>query len=499
MNIAIIGAGLSGSNVLKTILEHPNFSKKDRIDIFEPRELLGPGMPYAPDDKNVMLNIAPGKLSVDMNDKDDFIKWLTANYDEPENYEDLVSRPQYGQYLLERFEESYQHPQVAHLQEKVIDIEVDLKNSKSGMYKEGEAASYRIKTESGFKDIPYHAVFFAIGHPPYKDDYNLLGSPNYIHNPYPLTQGLGQLDNNQKIGVTGSGAASVDFYRYFKQNYALTHPLTFYVRESTFYFPAIPYEGEPYTFTLSMNWITAEKKKHGGFIPFELIFHTIEDDLKKENVNLHQVYDTYKDFDVETVEAALESKNQELALVQAYFGDLGILLPHLFNALNGVEKDAYLMWSHEKLLLFRSLVPYKTAINLLNDYKAGNIRLVFGIREIIPDESANRFKVIANETEYTDVLINGTGFQTDLAKASQQDQLIHNLYNRKFILPQQDGHFVLIDWPRTRIMNQHFGVLNNAFFLGPYIRGSEYENNNAETIARQAIFSANWFMDHYEN
>lgn len=497
MEIAIIGAGLSGSNILRTILEHSNFSEKDRIDIFEPNELLGPGMPYAPDDKNVMLNSQPKNLSVDMNYKDDFIEWLEANYDEPTNFEGLISRPQYGRYLFERFQESYNHPQVTHYQEKVIDIDIALKNIKTGLYKEGEITSYSLTTEDGKKATSYDAVFFTIGHPPYKDDYDLKGTRNYIHSPYPLNKTLSQLKEHQKIGIIGSGAASIDYFRYITQNYELNYPLTFYVHEDGFLFPVIPYEGENYPFTLSIDWIADEKRKHGGFIPFERILDTIEIDLYKEGANLRQVYNTYQKNDLTAVQAALDSNDQELALVQAYISHLGPLLPHLFNALSGEEKDTYFKQTHEKLLFFRNLIPYETALNLMNHYREGKIRLIFGINKIVP-QTDNRFKVIANETEYTDVLINGTGFQSNLALASKQDELIQSLYDKELILPHRNSEFILVDWPRSRVMNQRFGVLDNVFFLGHYIKGAQHENNNAEMITKQAIFSSNWFMDNFK-
>lgn len=194
------------------------------------------------------------------------------------------------------------------------------------------------------------------------------------------------------------------------------------------------------------------------------------------------------------VQTALDSNDQELALIQAYISDLGPLLPHLFNALSGVEKDMYLKHYHEKLLFFRNLIPHETALNLLKHYKEGKVRLVYGISKIDPQPD-HRFKVIANETEYLDILINGTGFQSNLALASQQDELIHSLYKQKLIFLHRNNDFILVDWPRSRIMNQRFGVLDNAFFLGHYIKGAQHENNNAEMITKQAIFSSNRFMD----
>ena len=489
MKIAIIGAGLSGSNVLKTILEHPNVSKEDSIDIFEPNALLGPGMPYAPDDRNVMLNSQPKNLSVDKDNKEDFIEWLEANYEAPTNFEGLVARPRYGQYLMERFKESFSHPQVTHYQEKIVDMNIIVKNKTAK-----EETNYVLTTESGEAEIAYDAVFFAIGHPPYKDDYDLKDTINYIHNPYPLKEELSQLDENQKIGIIGSGAASIDYFRYVTQNYELTSPLTFYVHDDAFLFPLIPYAGNKFNFTISKKWIVEMKEKNNGFIPFEIILQTIIKDLKNSGAHLSEIYQKYQKMDLLAVRAALNANDQELALIQAYVSELGPLLPHLFNALNGVEREQYLEQYHEKLLFFRNLIPHQTALDLLTYFQEGKVRVVYGIEQIIP-QTNQQFKIIANDTEYTDILINGTGFQNNLEKASQQDELIYNLFKKKLILPHRQNDFILVDWPQCRMMNQRFGVLDNAFFLGHYIKGSQHENNNAEMIIEQARFTSQWFMD----
>ena len=98
MKIAIVGAGISGASALKGILDHPNLKIEDEIHIFEPRDILGVGLPYSPDDESVMLNISPDFISVDEKNPLDFTQWLEEHFEEPTNFEDLVSRPRYGQY-----------------------------------------------------------------------------------------------------------------------------------------------------------------------------------------------------------------------------------------------------------------------------------------------------------------------------------------------------------------------------------------------------------------
>ena len=331
MKIAIIGAGLSGSTVLKTILTHPNFKETDQISVFDPLGKLGPGFPYAPDDETIMLNSPLRHLSVDLSNSNDFINWLESNVGDYINKEGLVSRQRYGQYIEDYFESYYAHPQVTHVRDVITDM--DVLNAGS---------HYRLKTSDTWLDDTYDAVFFAIGHQPYNDFYNLIGTKNYIHNPYPASKYLSQFQSEQKIGIIGSGTTSIDMMRYFTERYDLKHPLTYYERDKAFYFPDIPYEKGDLTFTLSKEWIEKEKATHNGYVPFDVILKTITADIASEGVQIEQVYEKYKLDDFETKIRAVEENDQELALVQRYISQLGHLLPDLFNAMSEADRDYYL-------------------------------------------------------------------------------------------------------------------------------------------------------------
>src|SRR5699024_12485773 len=148
----------------------------------------------------------------------------------PFNFEDLVSRPQYGRYLAERFAPHFNHPQVIHHSLEVIDIKVLNAKTKEEMDdSKSESYIFQLKTTEGWEDTIYDAVFFSIGHPPYADYYDLIDVENYIHNPYPMKEVLGNLTGEEKIGVIGSGATGVDLMRFLMTNYELKEPLTYFV------------------------------------------------------------------------------------------------------------------------------------------------------------------------------------------------------------------------------------------------------------------------------
>lgn len=496
MKIAVVGAGISGSSVVKTILSHPNFTKEDIIEVFETRELLGVGFPYDEDDESIMLNVSPEILSIDQSNPDDFVDWLHKNYEEPFNFEDLVSRPRYGRYLAERFAPYFSHPQVNHYPLEVIDIKVLNEKTKDETDdSKAESYTYQLKTTEGWQDTIYDAVFFSIGHPPYADYYDLMGVENYIHNPYPMKEVLGHLSGKEKIGIIGSGATGIDLMRFLMTNYELEEPLTYYVPSGElFYFPDIPLEKDDFPFTFSMDWIEAEKDKHTGSIDLDKLIKIFIEDIKQGGVDVGEVYARYKADNLETMRLALESNDQELALIHSYAAKLVSYLPYLFNALSGEDKQRYLNDYHKKLLFFKARVPNKTFKWLFKLLDKGKVKLVEGISDVQSQEDGS-FVVVADQTETADILINATGFDTSLENVAKHSTLIKNLYHQEFILPHKQGRFVLVDWPQTQVINQRFGLMENVFFLGLLIGGTQHENNDAQLTIRQATYSANWFME----
>lgn len=497
MDIAIVGAGISGSNVLKSLITHPNFQADDLIDVYEPRQSLGSGLPYEPtDDESIMLNTSSDVLSVDENNELDFTEWLEHHFKEPTNFEQLVSRPHYGKYLVERFSPFYTHEQVRHVQNTVVDVEVlDAATKEPADDTQDGNFVYRIKTEVGWQDSVYDAVFFSVGHPEYNDFYDLKGTENYIHNPYPMKEKLANFDNNQKISVVGSGATGVDLMRFFMSNYELEQPLTFYDLKEPFYCVAIPYEKDDFTYHLTKNWVEEQKEVHGGFIPLQVILDTIKDDLKQENAEPMAVYNRYKSGTLDVFRKAFDMKDQELAAVQKYAANSVPNLPHLYNALSGEDQQEYMKNYYQIMLFFKTKVPYYSYQWLFELIDAGKVETVAGLKEVNVLENG-RFQFVTEDSEAeADIVVNATGFINNIEILTKHSELIKNLFHRRLIMPHVNGKFILVDWPQCRVLNQQYGRMDNLFFLGLLIGGTQHENNDAGQTIQQAQYTAKAFMD----
>ena len=487
MKIAIVGGGLSGASALKALIDHPNYNKIEIIHVFEPRSELGVGLPYSFDDESVMLNVSPNVLSVVKDKPLDFTLWLHNNFKEPTNFENLVSRVRYGKYLKERFKPYFDNDKVLHIKEEVIDLNI-LNKDQSIEY------LYQLKTSQGWENEIYDAIFLAVGHPDYADYYNLSNKINYISNPYPMIKKLANLSKEDKIGIIGSGATGIDLMRYFFTNYNLLKPLTFYVRDNSFNFVDIPYRKDYFKFSFSKEWIKNNTNKTTGVIDFKLILKTLTEDLKSEGADVSRVYSQYKAGDLDTIRQAIISQDQDLALVHAYTSKLVEFLPHLYNLLSGQDKNYYLKNYHDKLLFFKSRVPYQTFVWLFDLLDNNKLRVVKGL-DSIKVLKDNKFLIRTDKDETVDVLINATGFDSRLIKAAKGSMLINNLLHKNIIVPHMDGHFVLIDWPIVKVINQKYGVMDNLFFFGLLSGGTQHENNDASLTIELATTVATWFMD----
>lgn len=489
MKAAIIGGGVAGSTVLKGLLEHHALQPEDQITVFEPRPVLGAGMPYAPDDTTLMLNSSPDTLSADRTDLTHFERWLAKNRPEATNFEGLVPRAVYGEYLNAYFQPYFNHPQVTVVDEYAENIEV-IETGKDA------PLLYKVATkENGWGETVYDALFFAVGHAPYKDPYHLQGHSRFIADPYPVSEKLNRIEPDAKVGIIGSGATGIDLMRTLMQTKDLTHPVTFYVQQKAFHMVHIPLKREQLTFSFSPEWIQRQQEDHNGRIPLQQILKQMATDFEKEAIDAWAVYEKYRTQKLKDYAKALDTWDQELAYVQRYVQLMIPYMAQLYNALPEMDKLQYEREYQSVLEFFKSMVPAKTVQWMFDLVEAGRLRIVTQLTEVLPQQNGQSFQVVAEETEEADWLINATGFDKALSHGIQEQPLIRNLYQQGLILPAKNGRDILVDWPQTRVVSERFGAMDNAFFLGNWIYSTHYANNSAENVMNHARYLAEWFME----
>lgn len=472
MNIAIIGAGLSGSNILKNLFDN-NLIEQNQIYIFEPREKLGSGFPYEFESEYKLLNVPERFMSMDDDDMG-FVKWLEANKTTYQNFEGMTPRNYYGQYLEDFYRPYYNHPNINIVKKEVTDMEVV----------ESFPKTYRLKTDQWEEPI-FDAVFLTLGHPDYSDHYDLRDKKNYIHNPYPLEKMLAHLTKDDKIAMIGAGATSLDVFRYILQSYELENPFYILTRDSIFNIPHIELDKSEFRFSINDEWVQTQLDENGGIIPLDNILHLVAEDFKSEGVAFHKCYERIKNNSLELYRELLEEKPQDIALIVEYFEHFTKYFSKLYGLLSKSDQNFYMDKYHDKIDAFRALTPPNTATWLLDTIDAGKALIIKGLEEIKVNDSG-QFEAIADENITVDYLINTTGFDFNIERNAKRNTLIKNLYDKKIIDSDEEGNSVNITWPKATVLSKRYGELENLYMIGMWVFSIHYRANDIRSVKEVA-------------
>lgn len=484
MNIAIIGAGLAGSNILKTIVEHDNFNKDSRIHIFEKKNELGPGLPYEEDTKYNMLNVSPHDLSME-EDKYHFKNWLDENYEDPYNFENMVSRQVYGKYVKEYFEPNFSHPSVVVHKQQVKDIDI---------YGQKPNFTYKLKTDNWLEE-EFDTVFLALGHPIYNDHYDLEGEENFIYDPYPMKEKLSVIPKDARVGIIGSGPSGVDAFRFLLKDVEIEEKFYFLVRSSIIAPPKIEFEKdlEDISFSISDQWIDSAIDKESGFLPLEKIIDLITKDMRKEKINLYLLYKELTPNTLEKYAEMIDDNRQDLAIAAEYFRMTSPYLARMYNLLTKEDQDNFNENYGGIFKTFYSVTPEKTTSWIINEVNKDKVEFVLGLEEISVEDG--KFKIKADKNLTLDYLINTTGFNVDLKANAKHDDLIKNLYDKKIIMGVDKASEINITWPQGKVLSNKFGEIDTLYNTGMLSKSLHFQPNSARSIRVVSRNVANMYME----
>lgn len=483
MNIAIIGAGVTGSLILKYLIENKSLFADLNIYIYEKRDHIAKGSPYEKDTPIKMLNVGTDYMSADRDNLDDLNEWLEANVEDPFNFEGLLSRELYGEYLASYFKTYYDNSLVQVIHKEVTDMEVI----------EGDLPTYRLKT-SEWEDVIFDTVFFAFGNPHYKDFYDLQGKDGYIHDPYKMSEKLAKLDPNSKIGILGAGASSVDVFRYLSLKVKPKDGFDFFVRSSITKFPGLPLDGISCQQTITHEWIESQLKEHDGLIPLDSIIQVVVDDLKTSGIDVKSAYEKYKDMDnFDNYQKILDENPEDLRILQFYFGETSTYHARLFGYLSEFDKKRYMKDFHPIREIFYTLVPDTTTQWIIDSIKEGYVRFRKGLEEV--EYKDGKFIVHGHESYEVDHLINTTGFDLNLFNNAEHNPFIKNLLDKKIIGPITDTDGINVNWPSCTILSTRYGQLPNLISIGLFHTGLHYKPNGVTTLKETVHFAMQEYLD----
>lgn len=501
MKIAIVGAGVAGSSVLRTLIEKSPERMIDQVDVFDYRKETSRGLPYQEDDPALLLNIAADRISVYPDKSDDFVEWLREKNLEQATQEGMVQRRHYGRYLHERFKSYFDHEKVQLHQSEVVDLLV-CNDEEEAIYQRSDSRKrYRLQLKDGSWTTFYDAVFLTIGHPPYADYYDLAEYPNFIRDSYPVSKKLEKIRNDQKVGIIGSGASCFDILRYFERHFDFDYPLPLYIRTTPFTPTHIELDESLKPSRIDEKWIEEHRHPETGQITLDDIFQQVQEDLQEKGVEWSYIVEQFSIGDFSENIRQYYSRPRGLGVIQDYLSSLTHYLPDLYNALSMRDRQEYDTVYRPQVEHFRHIIPHETMAKVIDSLKKNKLRIVPALTDIQWNEADQAFDIYINGRihESCDVLINATGMEFRIKEAGAFNRLIHNLYQKGYIRPadNENGQGVDVTWPECRLINQRFGLLDQVYLMGLFVHLTQYGNNNVQLNMKQGRRSAEHLIERH--
>lgn len=499
MRIAIIGFGIAGASSLIQISKQLNLTADDQVDIYEPRPRLGGGMPYAEDDDAIVINSFPKSLSLDFDNANDYIEWSKAHHPEIDVENIFSPRTIYGEYVEDYIQPYLAKEWVHHIQDSVIDVRVvDADNQPIYNRQNDQALAYQTFTEALGWSEAYDAIFFCIGHPPYKDPYQLDGQENYIQDPYPFNDHLSTVGQGQRVGIVGSGLTTIDLVNYFvKHDLVKDVELSIYFRNNPIKSVIQRETQENFYHSFSEEWIADNLAIHHGTIPISLIVNTIKSDLETNNIDYKHVWDTYLQGTVSSASKGTAQDDEDFRRFQGFFRTFYGVLHRLLTCISQEDKAYFFTELGHITRLIYTQAPKESIEMMVHLVENGQLHLRAGLKDI-QAQADGTFQVSTPDEDYAaDLLINATGFDERLSVAKEFNPLLGNLYRRQLIVADQFDH-ILATNPEAQPLTPNFQVLDNVYFLGSWISTTQGPNTSVALTKQQAKRAVDHLFHHQQ-
>ncbi|GAA1693134.1 hypothetical protein GCM10009745_43280 [Kribbella yunnanensis] len=195
--VAVIGGGPAAVGLLGSMLARAGeFRRAPRVVIYEP-DNLGHGVAFGPDLESALINLPNGRMSMDLGDPDQFVRWLGPGG----SAEGYVPRQVFGEYLVDEFWRL-----VARARELQWTVEVVPETVTS--LAAGSNNDLLARTRNDVRSFTH--VVLGVGSGTTADPYRLTGAPNYVADPYPLAATLPGIAPPAHVLVIGTGLTAID-------------------------------------------------------------------------------------------------------------------------------------------------------------------------------------------------------------------------------------------------------------------------------------------------
>ncbi len=465
--IAIIGMGAAGVSVLNAMAKFPEYTQME-IMLYSDSETFGTGLPYQADDTSLLLNQTADTMSIDSEDPNDFVSWISEKKAIEGAKKMHFPRTWYGEYLQDVLEEA-----LAFLNPKVIKAEVtDLSIQADG----------KILLASAQGEEVVDAVHLCMGHLAYQDPYHLKGNPDYIYHPYPTYKKLDQIKNDSRVGIIGTGLTGIDMMRYLvrKRTGVQIH---FFSDRGTFS-SVRGVEPQLQLQYLTREHLEKERLNSSGFVSLSKMIDWFRLECQEHGVDLDKLLTTYPEGTKEELEMQLEDPG-DLEKLQSIIHAMDFDLPEYWLALNEADKTRYVHEYRSLFERFRSPMPRETVTELLELSASGDVRTHQEIKAINDAQPGFYVSLENGKDVAVDYIINATGQNKRVEVSYLNSPLLNNLLNKRILQPEVSGGIQVI-WPTSEAVSQRYGILSNLRVHGQLITGIQYGNNTVGLIQKHA-------------
>lgn len=464
--VAIIGMGVAGVSVLKAMAQHPEY-QNDRIVLYNQAKTFGTGLPYQEDSEQLLINQTADTMSLELDDSLDFVNWVEKVKGISKGEKSFFPRTWYGEYLKEKLDCAMQQLQPEIIQEEVTSLRVQ------------EDGTYKVQTLSSLEY--YDSVHLCIGHLPYRDPYHLKGNKGYIHHPYPVQEKLIHFPEKARIGIIGTGLASIDLMR-FLNHQQKKFQIQFFSRHSHFslyrgFEPAISLR------YLTMDNVRQEKAQHNGTVSLEKMLEWFESECQDKGIDFADLHKRFGKGTKEQLNAQLQEET-DLGVLQAVIHKLDAYLVIFMEALSETDKQTFYATYEPIFKHFRTPMPKSSLEKLMQEWNANRIQVWDNMHSVKTEKHGFTIQLEKDRAVEVDYLINATGHEMFVNPSTVQSPFIKQLVNERILQPELFGGIQVI-WPSAQALSQRYGILNRLYVHGQLIQGLQY-GNNAHLLMRRA-------------
>ncbi|MBM6613365.1 FAD/NAD(P)-binding protein [Desemzia sp. RIT804] len=473
--IAIVGMGAAGVSVLNAISKNKDYQNCEIVLYDQPRT-FGTGVPYQSDSEKLLINQTADTMSLDPEDSLDFVKWVQKKKGIPNSEKSFFPRTWFGDYMQEKLAESVKMVQPRIIYEWVTDLKVK------------DDGTYLIKSDTASEH--YDIVHLCIGHLPYQDPYQLLGTKGYIHHPYPVKQELANIPRGVRIGIIGTGLTGIDLIRYLKLQ-DKGYSIQIFSRDGRF--PLYRgYEPEIILNHLTMENVQQAKARNNGFVPLEKMIEWFRLECVDKQVDIEYLRLHFSRGNKKQLKEQLCNDNG-IGMLQAIIHKMDTHIAEFLQAFTKTDKESFFTYYEPLFKHFRTPMPKESLKELVQWWDSGEIEVWEGLQSVELEDSGFKAEVADDETVKVDYLVNATGHDMEVKQSVYHSELMNHLVQNEIIQPERFGGVKVI-WPSAEAISRRFGILRGLFIHGQLIQGIQY-GNNAHLLMQQAYKVVNDYTE----